>query len=159
MFTLNDMWVFFVSLLIILPLISAIHQAGHSFFIWLFGGRSTFTIGGGKKLFCIGPMEIRRIFFWHSFCQVKDLNIDNKFSHLIVLLGGSLFNLAAVFIVNGLIFAGILEGHIVFYNFVYFSIYYVFFALFPARYSKKHPSDMMAIYDLFKRGKNADPID
>lgn len=159
MFTFSDLWVFFVSLLVILPLISAIHQAGHSFFIWIFGGKSTFTIGGGKKLFNLGPMEIRRVFFWHSFCQIEDLNIDNRWSHLLILLGGSLFNIASILLVNGLILADVFSGHIVFYNFVYFSIYYVFFALFPARYSDEHPSDAMAIYDLFKDGKEADPID
>lgn len=159
MFTLSDIPIFLMSLFIILPLITIIHQAGHVFFVWLFGGKLRFSIGAGKRLFGIGPFEIRRIYFWHSFFQYEELKTDTTFSHIIIFLGGSLFNIISIFIINGLISTGVLPTHIFFYNFVYFSIYFIFFALFPARYSEDHPSDTMAIYDLLKYGKKVDPLD
>ncbi|MBM7095556.1 hypothetical protein JSY36_07310 [Bacillus sp. H-16] len=159
MFNLEDMTLFFLSLLVILPLITMIHQAGHAFFAWIFGGKITFTIGAGKKLFALGPVEVRRIYFWHSFCQYEKLKHDTKIAHILVFLGGSLFNAGSIILINSLILTGMFEPHIFFYQFVYFSVYYMFFALFPARYSEDHPSDMMAVYDLLKYGKSKDPLD
>ncbi|MCM3712657.1 hypothetical protein [Halalkalibacter oceani] len=159
MFTLADIPIFLVSLLVILPLISLIHQAGHVFFVWLFGGKLQFSLGAGKRLCKIGCFEIRRIYFWHSFFQYEKLKKDTTFSHIMIFLGGSLFNIISICIVNGLIHSDVLPPHIFFYNFVYFSIYFVFFSLFPARYSDDHPSDAMAIYDLLKYGKKVDPLD
>ncbi|WP_054634881.1 hypothetical protein [Thalassobacillus sp. C254] len=134
-------------------------STGSRIFYMGFWGKSTFTIGTGKKLFNIGPMEFRRIYFWHSFCQIEKLKWDTKTAHVLILLGGTIFNILSVFVVNSMIVAGILPEHIIFYNFVYFTIYFVFFSLFPARFSEDHPSDLMAIYDLFKYGKGKDPID
>jgi hypothetical protein len=159
LFTLSDIPILLVSLFIILPLITIIHQAGHVFFVWVFGGKLKFVIGAGKRLFGFGPIEVRRIYFWHSFFHFKELKHDTTLSHFLVFIGGSLFNFISILIVNGLILMDIFAPHIFYYNFVYFSIYYIFFALFPARYSKDHPSDMMAIIDLLKYGKRCDPLD
>ncbi|WP_232718747.1 hypothetical protein [Bacillus sp. FJAT-45037] len=159
LFTLSDIPILLVSLFILLPLVTIIHQTGHVFFVWLFGGKVTFVIGAGKKLLSFGPIELRRIYFWHSFFQFEKLKYDTTLSHLLVFIGGSLFNFISILIVNGLILIDILAPHIFYYNFVYFSIYYIFFSLFPARYSDDHPSDTMAIYDLLKHGKKCDPLD
>ena len=61
LFGFNDMIKFFVSFLIILPMVSVIHVSGHSFMAMLFGGKASLDIGMGKRLVKVGPIQVRRI--------------------------------------------------------------------------------------------------
>lgn len=126
MFGFDDMVKFLWSFLIVLPLVSIIHVAGHSFMAFVFGGKGSLDIGMGKKLFKIGPIQVRTIYFMDSFCRYGELKIDNRFSHALVYAGGCLFNLITIFAVNLLIIHSVLEPNVFFYQFVYFSTYYVF---------------------------------
>ncbi|ADP34178.1 hypothetical protein C6370_08820 [Bacillus atrophaeus] len=153
MFGFNDMWKFFWSFLIVLPLVSVTHVAGHSFMAFIFGGKASLDIGMGKKLFKIGPIRVRRIYFVDSFCQFGNLKIDNRFSNALVYGGGCLFNFISIFTVNLLILNSVLEPNMFFYQFVYFSTYYIFFALLPVRYSEKKLSDGLAIYKVLRYGE------
>ncbi|AFZ92476.1 hypothetical protein B938_17370 [Bacillus velezensis AS43.3] len=128
MFGFNDMIKFFVSFLIILPMVSVIHVAGHSFMAMLFGGKASLDIGMGKRLLKVGPIRVRRIYFIDSFCKFGELRIDNRLTSALVYSGGCLFNLASIFLINLLIIKDVLEPNLFFYQFVYFSTYYVFFA-------------------------------
>lgn len=159
MFSWEDTWVLVISLFVLLPMITIIHQLGHAFFVWIFGGKTRLVIGTGKPLFSIGPVEIRRIYFWHAFNQFEKIEHDTTAARVLIYLGGPLFNLLSIFVVNGLIMSGVMDEHMFWYYFAYFSVYYMFFALFPARYSKDQPSDSMAIYDLLKYGKSKDPLE
>ncbi|TLS38152.1 hypothetical protein [Pseudalkalibacillus caeni] len=159
MFNFSDIWIFILALLLTLPLVTAIHQAGHVFFARIFGGKIKFAIGAGKTIIRIGPLEIKRIYFMDGWCQYSDISVNKKWAHLLIYFGGSLFNIASILIVNSLIHMGVLPVHLFFYQFVYFSIYLVFFSLFPLQYRDGHPSDGKAIYDLVKYGKREDPVD
>ncbi len=88
-----------------------------------------------------------------SFCNYGELKYDNRVSNALIYAGGSIFNLASIFIVNTLIVKDILSENIFLYQFVYFSTYYVFFALIPVRYSDNHLSDGMAIYKVLRYGE------
>ncbi|MGE1104313.1 hypothetical protein ACQJ0M_26260, partial [Peribacillus simplex] len=90
-----DMIKFFVSFLIILPMVSVIHVAGHSFMAMLFGGKASLDIGMGKRLLKVGPIQVRRIYFIDSFCKFGELRIDNRLTSALVYSGGCLFNLAS----------------------------------------------------------------
>lgn len=53
----------------------------------------------------------------------------------------------------------ILPEHQFFYQFAYFSVYYVFFALLPVQYADHHPSDGQAIVNIIRHGEPCDIID
>ena len=97
LFGFNDMIKFFVSFLIILPMVSVIHVSGHSFMAMLFGGKASLDIGMGKRLLKVGPIQVRRIYFIDSFCKFGELRIDNRLTSALVYSGGCLFNLASIF--------------------------------------------------------------
>lgn len=159
MFTLKDIPTFFWSFFLVLPLVSIIHQLGHTFFVVIFGGKGSFDLGRGRILFRIGFFKFRKLYFLDSFCDYRDLKIDNKLTHALVYLGGTFFNLLTVIITNTLIAQEILPPTLFFYQFAYFSVYFVFFALLPVHYGKGHPSDGMALIELIKYGTKNDLID
>ncbi|TYS37476.1 hypothetical protein [Bacillus swezeyi] len=153
MFGFQDIAKFFWSFLLVFPAVSILHVLGHSFMAVIFGGKSSLEIGMGKKLVKIGPIQIRSIYFMDSFCNYGELKFDNRYTNALIYAGGAIFNLASIFIVNSLIINDMLKENIFFYQFVYFSTYYVFFALIPVRYSKNHLSDGMAIYKVLRYGE------
>ncbi|KUP04503.1 membrane protein [Bacillus coahuilensis m2-6] len=159
MFTLQDMGGFFLSVFILLPIVSVIHQLGHVIFAWLFGGNAKFIVGRGKRLVKIGEIEVNRVYFLDAFCEYKNLKWDNRWTHSIVYLGGVTFNVVPVFILNTFIHKGIVPPSAIFEQFGYFSIYFAFFALIPIYYGKGHPSDGRALYEIWKHGKKLDVID
>lgn len=159
MFELKDMITFFWSFFLILPIVSLVHVAGHSFFAFIFGGKASMEIGLGKLLMKIGPIKIKRMYFIDSFCQFKELKLDNRFTNSLVYAGGSIFNLGSIFLINNLIINNILEPRLFFYQFSYFSAYYIFFALIPIQYSKSHLTDGMAIIKVIKYGERYEITD
>ncbi|WP_421384955.1 site-2 protease family protein [Bacillus salacetis] len=159
MFTLNDMWIFFLAFFLTLPLVTLIHEAGHVAAARIFGAKTNFTLGTGKTLFTIGPMEVKRLYFMDGWCQYDKLKLDRKWVHILIYLSGSLSNLVVILLINYLIYQGVLQAHIFFYQFVYFSVYFIFFSLFPFKTGEGHPSDGLAVYEVLKYGKKADPLD
>jgi hypothetical protein len=159
MFTLSDMWTFFLAFFLTLPLVTLIHEAGHVLAARAFGAKINFTLGAGKTLFKIGPLEVKRLYFMDGWCQYESLKYDKLWVHIFIYISGSLSNLAVILVINFLIYQGTLPVHIFFYQFVYFSVYFIFFSLFPFKTGEGQPSDGLAIYEVIKYGKKADPID
>ncbi|MBA9042213.1 hypothetical protein HNP21_005346 [Bacillus aryabhattai] len=141
------------SFLIVIPLVSVIHQLGHSLMAIILGGRVDFTIGQGKTIFKWKKIKIKSIYFLHSFCIYEKLKYDNRFTHACVYAGGTIANLASILLVYGLIMLGVLSKNLFSYQFVYFSIYYIVFSLLPFEYSETSLSDGRAIYDALRYGK------
>ncbi|MGM7723682.1 site-2 protease family protein [Metabacillus sp. Hm71] len=161
MFGFEDMWTFFLSLFLVFPLVTIIHQIGHLFFAKLFGCHVDIHIGTGNMLCKIGPFYIRKLYFFDGWCKYKALHQkkNGKAKRIFVYLGGSIFNIAAIILVNGLILQEILHPNIVLYQFVYFSVYYVFFSLFPTDLSNGCPSDGKAVINIvFNKQFEKDPI-
>lgn len=159
MFQLEDMISFFWAFFFVLPLVAFIHQLGHFVFVWMFGGKAIFILGRGNLLFKFGKFEVNQYYFLDSFCQYDSLKWDNRYTHALVYAAGSLFNLSSILIINLLIHNGFLQPHIFFYQFVYFSVYFVFFSLMPIKYSETHSSDGRSIYDVLKYGKSCSQLD
>ena len=159
MFTLSDIPMFFVNFFIILPIVTLVHEAGHVLVARIFGGRIKFCIGTGKKLFDIGPLEVRKKYFMEGWCQYSKLSYNKTWAHISIYLGGSLFNLLLILIINYLILTDVLPEALVFRQFVYFSFYFIFFSLMPYKNDNGKPSDGMAIFDVVRYGKAEDPID
>lgn len=153
MFTLNDLATFVWAFFIVLPLTSFIHAAGHAFFIWVFGGKLQLTFGRGKPLAKIGIIDIRRFYFVDAACHYDRISRDKRWKHALIYGGGILFNMLSIIIVNSLIYAEILPMHQFFYQFGYFSLYFIFFALIPIDYGENNPSDGKAIYLALIHGK------
>lgn len=159
MFTLNDIPMFIINFFLILPLVTLIHEAGHVLVARVFGGKIHFCIGTGRLLFTIGPLQIRRRYFMEGWCQYEKLSYNKTWAHVSIYLAGSLFNLLVILTLNMLITNEVLPAHLFFYQFSYFSVYFIFFSLFPYRNEDDKPSDGMAIYDVIRYGKAKDPID
>ncbi len=153
MFTFEDMGTFIWAFFVTLPLTLLIHTGGHAFFALLFGGKASLTIGRGSKLLKIKNIEIRKFYFVDSACYYDKLRKDRRWKHALIYAGGPLFNISSILMVNGLIHAGVLNTHLFFYQFVYFSLYLLFFSLIPIDYGENNPSDGKAIYDVLKHGK------
>ncbi|GAB1806080.1 site-2 protease family protein [Priestia megaterium] len=153
MFGWSDMPKLLFSFLIVIPLVSVIHQLGHSLMAIILGGRVDFTVGQGRTIFRWKKIKIKSIYFLHSFCIYEKLKYDNRFTHACVYAGGTIANLASILLVYGLIMWGVLSKNLFSYQFVYFSIYYIVFSLLPFEYSETSLSDGRAIYDALRYGK------
>ncbi|MED1564189.1 hypothetical protein P4U44_20170, partial [Alkalihalobacillus alcalophilus] len=156
MFEWSDLMTAFWAFFLILPLVSFIHQFGHWTMAKMMGGTSNLVIGRGKTILRVGPISFKRIYIADSSCTYKGLKINNKLGHILVHLGGVIFNLGSMLVLNLLIMINIIPETTYFYQFGYFSVYYVFFALLPIKYSEKHVSDGLAVYEILK---NFDPKD
>lgn len=161
MFGFEDMSRFFFSLFLVLPLVTIIHQSGHLFFAKLFGCDVDIQIGIGKMLCKIGPFYIRKLYFFDGWIKYKGLHQkkNGKMQRILVYLGGSIFNITAIILINSFIIQDILNPNIMLYQFVYFSVYYVFFSLFPAEYLNGNPTDGQAVLNIiFNRNFKKDPF-
>ncbi|TFD98397.1 hypothetical protein [Jeotgalibacillus sp. R-1-5s-1] len=150
MFQLKDMWTFLWSFLIVFPTVSLIHQLGHAFFAKIFGGTCTFALGRGKKLFCIGPISVHTIYFLDSFCKYTDLKTSNRLTHCLVHLGGVIFNLGSILLINVLIMQDIIKPDVFYYQYAYFSVYFAAFSLLPVNFGNGKYSDGYAAYRILK---------
>ncbi|KKE80732.1 site-2 protease family protein [Oceanobacillus caeni] len=161
MFGFEDMWKFLFSFLLVFPLVVIIHQSGHLFFAKLCGCNVEIQIGIGKRLCKIGPFYIGKLYFFDGWITYKGLHQEKngKVKRILVYLGGSIFNVTTIILVNSFILQGILSPNIMLYQFVYFSVYYVFFSLFPAEYTNGCPTDGQAVLKMiFNRRFEKDPI-
>ncbi|MFC7321247.1 site-2 protease family protein [Halobacillus campisalis] len=159
MFTLSDIPMFFVNFFFILPMVTLVHEAGHVLVARLFGGKIKFCIGTGNTLFHLGPLEVKKMYFMEGWCQYEKLSYNKTWAHVAIYLAGSIFNLIVILAMNYLIYAGVIPADLFFYQYAYFSVYFIFFSLFPFRNEEGKPSDGMAIYDVIRYGKANDPID
>lgn len=154
LFGINDLWKFFLSFFLVLPIVTVIHEMGHYFFAKLFGGKVIVHIGTGNILFKFGSMRIRKLYFYDGWCEYISLSKKaSKLDKVLVYLGGSLFNILSIFILNTLILNDFLEPSIFYYQFTYFSFYFLFFSLFPINHLNGCPSDGMAVLNLLTNKK------
>lgn len=154
MFELGDVWNFILALLFIFPLVALIHEMGHAFFILLFGGKVRLALGRGKRLFKIGIVSVHQIYFLDSFIKYTKLKWANRFTRFCVHAGGVLFNIGSVFLLNSLVHQGILNEHIFFYQFAYFSVWLATFSLLPVNYGDGKYSDGVAMYYVLRYGES-----
>lgn len=151
MFGIEDIPKFFLAFFLILPIISFIHEAGHVFFAWLMGGKNIkVTVGSGKVMFHIGMLEVRKYYFWYGLCTFDNLKRNKRFSNILIFSGGAVFNALTALLVIYLIEKKALEPGILTYQFTYFSLYYIFFALLPMPYPDGNYSDGKVILDLIR---------
>jgi len=151
MFGIEDIPKFILAFFILLPVISTIHELGHVFFAWLMGGRTIkITIGTGKPVFRRWILEVRQYYFWYGFCTFDNVKRQRRLASILIFSGGALFNLLAAIGIRLLVEGGILEESLFTYQFTYFSLYYIFFALMPIPYPDGTFSDGRIILDLIR---------
>lgn len=149
LFGFNDLWKFFLSFFLVLPMVTIIHEMGHYFFARLFGGKVIVHIGTGNVLFDLGSIRIRKLYFYDGWCEYISLGKKaTKLEKVFVYLGGSIFNILSILLLNALMFNGVLAPSIFFYQFTYFSFYFIFFSLFPINHLNGSPSDGMAALNI-----------
>ncbi|MCC9168810.1 site-2 protease family protein [Pontibacter harenae] len=155
MFGVNDIPKFFLAFFLVLPVISFVHEAGHVFFAWLMGGRNIkVTVGSGAVLFKVGILEVRKYYFWYGLCSFNNLKRNHRFANILIFSGGALFNAISTVVVIYLIENNILKPNLFTYQFTYFSLYYIFFALLPMPYPGGSYSDGKIIMDLIRNKKH-----
>ncbi|KAA5547826.1 site-2 protease family protein [Adhaeribacter rhizoryzae] len=151
MFGINDLPKFFLAFFLVLPIISFVHEAGHVFFAWLMGGKNiTVIVGTGNKLFHWWILEVREYYFWYGFCSFDNLKHNKRLSNILIFSGGVLFNALAAIAVMYLVQVKSVESGMLTYQFTYFSMYYIFFALLPMPYPDGSYSDGKVILDLIR---------
>lgn len=155
MFGIDDIPKFILAFFFVLPVISILHEGGHVFFAWLMGGKKIkVTVGTGKPILNLGMVEVRQYYFWYGLCTFENIERKERFANILIFSGGSFFNLLGTIAVMMLVEYGMLEEGIATYQFTYFSLYYIFFALFPMPYPDGNYSDGKIIFDLL-RGKES----
>lgn len=155
MFGLGDIPKFFLAFFVVLPLISFLHEFGHVFFAWLMGGKNIkVVVGTGKVIFTRGILELRKYYFWYGLCTFDNLKRNRRISNILIFSGGVLFNGVSVVVVMLLVENKVLEASMLTYQFTYFSLYYVFFALLPMPYPGGNYSDGKIILDLLLKRKH-----
>lgn len=151
MFELQDLPKFFLAFFLVMPVISILHESGHVFFAWLMGGkRIRVTVGTGKPMFRLGILEVRKYYFWYGLCTFENIERKEKFSNILIFSGGALFNLLGTIAVMLLVKEKFLDPGMLTYQFTYFSLYYIFFALLPMPYPDGNLSDGKIILDLLR---------
>ncbi|KAB7670737.1 hypothetical protein [Bacillus sp. B1-b2] len=150
MFSWDDLDTFAIAFFVLLPIVAFIHVVGHKFFIWIFGEQGDLIIGRGVKLFQLGSIHFHVLYFIDSACNLQGMEKEKTWKQIVIYAGGILFNLIAIVVVNFLIIQGILPKSHIFYQFVYFSVYYIFFAIIPCDYGENNPSDGKSIYLAWK---------
>lgn len=157
MFGINDIPKFFLAFFLVLPIISFLHESGHVFFAWLMGGKNIkVVVGTGDVLFRKGILEVRKFYFWYGFCTFDNLKRNHRFSNILIFSGGAIFNALSVVAVISLIENKLLEPGMLTYQFTYFSMYYIFFALLPMPYPGGNYSDGKLILELIRNKKHID---
>lgn len=155
MFGISDLPKFFLAFFLVMPLISILHEGGHVFFAWLMGGKNIkVSVGTGKPVFHWGMIEVRKYYFWYGLCSFENLRKNKRWSNILIFFGGSFFNILGVLAVMTLVEQELMETNMFTYQFTYFSLYYIFFALLPMPYPDGNYSDGKIILDLL-RGKKA----
>lgn len=155
MFGISDLPKFFLAFFLVMPLISILHEGGHVFFAWLMGGKNIkVSVGTGKSIFSWGMIDIRKYYFWYGLCTFENLRLNRRWSNILIFFGGSLFNILGVLAVMILVEQKLIETNIFTYQFTYFSLYYIFFALLPMPYPDGNHSDGKVILDLL-RGRSS----
>ena len=156
MFGINDIPKFILAFFLVMPLISILHEGGHVFFAWLMGGKNIkVSIGTGKPIFRWGMLEVRKYYFWYGLCTFENLRINHRWSNILVFGGGTLFNLIGLVAVIILVEQEVMGTNMFTYQFTYFSLYYIFFALFPMPYPDGNYSDGKIILELLRNKKFA----
>lgn len=151
MFGINDIPKFLLAFFLVLPLISILHEAGHVLFAWLMGAKNIrVVVGSGKPVLNKGIIEIRQYYFWYGFCTFENIERKEKLANILIFSGGALFNLLSTIAVILLVENEILEAGLLTYQFTYFSMYYVFFALLPMLYPGGNYSDGKMILELLR---------
>ncbi|MCX2837386.1 hypothetical protein OQ279_04415 [Salinimicrobium sp. MT39] len=154
MFGISDIPKFLLAFFLVLPLISILHEAGHVFFAWLMGAKNIrIVVGSGKPVFNHGILEIRQYYFWYGFCTFENIERKEKLANILIFSGGALFNLLSTIAVILLVENDVLKAGMLTYQFTYFSMYYVFFALLPMLYPGGNFSDGKVILELLKNKK------
>lgn len=131
-----------------MPFITLIHELGHIFFINIFNSNYEFLIlGQGNLLFKYKKLIIKKFYFFYGSTL---WNIDNlsKIKQIIVLLGGILFNILFLFLINNLIDINLITYYIK--PLRTFCIFSILMAVFPLKYPNGNLSDGYQIYKILK---------
>ncbi|HER40488.1 MAG TPA: hypothetical protein ENO10_04625 [Salinimicrobium catena] len=151
MFGINDIPKFLLAFFLVLPLISILHEAGHVFFAWLMGAkRIRVVVGSGKPVFKWRMFEVRQFYFWYGYCTFENIEHKEKLANILIFSGGALFNFLSTIGVILLVENEVIKEGMLTYQFTYFSMYYVFFALLPMIYPGGNFSDGKMILELLK---------
>ena len=142
----------FIAFFVILPVVSLVHELGHVLIAKLLGAKNVkIIIGSGRILLNTRVFEIRKYYFYYGFCYFENIDDRSRWKNLFIYSGGILANIIVAFFLLYVMSGDLVSSNIFTYQFLYFSLYYVFFALLPMSYPDGNYSDGKIIYHLLKR--------
>ncbi|MAG89098.1 site-2 protease family protein [Zunongwangia profunda] len=136
---------------VIMPAISVFHEFGHVIAAKILGAKNIkIIIGSGKIIFNSKYIELRKYYFYYGYCYFENIDDKSKWRNLFIYSGGAIGNIMIALSLMYAIKNEMLTSSIFTYQFLYFSLYYIFFALFPMSYPDGNYSDGKIIYHLIK---------
>jgi len=142
----------FIAFFVILPVVSLIHELGHVVVAKLLGAKNIkIIIGSGRILWNTRVFEIRKYYFYYGYCYFENIDDSSRWKNLFIYSGGVLVNILVAVLLIYVISGEFIASSSFTYQFLYFSMYYVFFALLPMSYPDGNFSDGKIIYHLLKR--------
>lgn len=152
MISLEDIPKLFCAFFVILPLVSLFHELGHVVIAKLLGAKKVkIIVGSGRVLLNTRYFEIRKYYFYYGYCYYENIGDQSRWRNLFIYSGGILGNLISSYILILIVSQEVFEPTIITHQFLYFSLYYVFFAILPMSYPDGNYSDGKIIYHLLKR--------
>lgn len=90
-----------IDILVLLPLVLIIHELGHAFFVKIFGGKITnVVLGTGKRVLEIGIFRLNLFYCAGAGVFYREIKKDTKFTRILIILGGVIFNGATILIIS-----------------------------------------------------------
>jgi hypothetical protein len=87
---------------------------------------------------------------WYGLCSFDNLKRNQRFANILIFSGGVLFNALLAVAVVLMVEKHMIKPGMLTYQFTYFSMYYIFFALLPMPYPDGSFSDGKYILDLIR---------
>ena len=124
-----------ITIFIIFPIVTLIHELGHAFFAKLFGAKEIkIELGTGKPLIQTKSFQINQIFYWSGFCyfNLDELTKHKKIKRIFILLGGAIFNLTTLGIMWILYSFELIPDHFIIKTFMIVTLFIAIFSLLPS---------------------------
>ena len=139
--------------LVLIPITTVIHELGHIIPVIIFGGEITsIRFGLGNKLFNLGIVEVKWIYFLGGSFHYKNLQNYNKHKKIFIMFSGPLLNLITAIVLLTVII--IFGKSMILSQLTLMSLIYFVVNLIPFAFGKLN-TDGKQILDLIIHGNSS----
>jgi membrane-associated protease RseP (regulator of RpoE activity) len=143
---------YIIDILIIFPIVTIIHEIGHTIAVKMFGGKiSSVKFGIGPKLVKLGILQVNRYYFWGGNFSYSELQNGSILKQIIIMFSGPLLNFVTFIL---FIFISVnIEQSFFIDGLIKFSLICSIVNLIPFSFEKSN-TDGKQILDLIVRGES-----